>query len=149
MRRKPLTKSLKQQIFARDNYACRYCGRILPEDILQIDHIVPRALGGSDELDNLATACPNCNYRKGAKELSQYLAETVTQNREFYKSFLQSLDETKSLTQTAIENEPLKKSLNKLLFVNVIAAMETYLSDAFINTVLEDRSLIRKLVETR
>src|SRR5690349_17636184 len=30
-----------------------------------IDHICPRARGGTDELDNLALTCPRCNLVKG------------------------------------------------------------------------------------
>lgn len=33
-------------------------------DALTIDHIVSKALGGSDEDDNLAVACANCNHSK-------------------------------------------------------------------------------------
>lgn len=48
--------------------ACEYCQRtqanspLLP---LQVEHIVPVKHGGSDELDNLALACANCNLHKG------------------------------------------------------------------------------------
>jgi len=33
---------------------------------LHIEHIVPRKHGGSDETDNLALACVDCNLHKGA-----------------------------------------------------------------------------------
>jgi hypothetical protein len=33
---------------------------------LQVDHIIPRKHGGSEETDNLAAACVDCNLRKGA-----------------------------------------------------------------------------------
>ena len=48
---------------------CEYCQRrqidspLIP---LQIEHIIPRKHGGSDELDNLALACADCNLRKGS-----------------------------------------------------------------------------------
>jgi 5-methylcytosine-specific restriction endonuclease McrA len=34
---------------------------------LVVDHVVPRSLGGSDELDNLCAAYYRCNEYKGAK----------------------------------------------------------------------------------
>jgi hypothetical protein len=49
-------------VFARDNYACRYCGST---NDLSIDHVVPRAQGGGDGAENLAVACRSCNCRKG------------------------------------------------------------------------------------
>ena len=36
---------------------------------LQVDHMVPRALGGGDELCNLVTACATCNFSKRDKIL--------------------------------------------------------------------------------
>jgi hypothetical protein len=45
---------------------CEYCHS--PEksssDIFTIEHLIPRSLGGSDELDNLALACRRCNERR-------------------------------------------------------------------------------------
>ena len=38
--------------------------------------------------------------------------------------------------------------LYRLLYINVVTALETYLADAFVNTVLNNRALIRKFVET-
>ena len=32
--------------------------------LLHVDHVIPRAQGGTDELDNLVTACPPCNLAK-------------------------------------------------------------------------------------
>lgn len=42
---------------------CHWCGS--PAD--QADHLVPRALGGDDTLENLVPACANCNARRGAQ----------------------------------------------------------------------------------
>lgn len=35
--------------------------------ILEVDHIHPRHLGGTSEIDNLQALCNQCNSRKGAK----------------------------------------------------------------------------------
>lgn len=48
----------KNSILQRDNHRCRYCGS---ENDLQIHHIVPRALHGKSDPQNLATACKTCN----------------------------------------------------------------------------------------
>jgi len=42
---------------------CHRCGR--PAE--SVDHIIPVALGGTDELDNLRPACVSCNSRDGAR----------------------------------------------------------------------------------
>ena len=64
-RPRPSVKLSKSEIFRRDAYVCQYCGKKTIE--LTIDHIVPRSKGGSHSWDNLITACPKCNTKKGAK----------------------------------------------------------------------------------
>jgi 5-methylcytosine-specific restriction endonuclease McrA len=47
---------------------CHLCGQgTRPGDPFVADHIIPRALGGPDTLDNLAPAHRSCNGRKSAK----------------------------------------------------------------------------------
>lgn len=59
-----LSKKLRFDVFKRDGFTCQYCGRTPPTVILECDHINPRANGGSDAIDNLATACFDCNRGK-------------------------------------------------------------------------------------
>lgn len=61
-----VSRSLRYQVLRRDNHTCRYCGRSAPEVKLAIDHVIPAALGGSDEASNLVTACVDCNGGKAA-----------------------------------------------------------------------------------
>jgi len=60
-----MNQRLRFRVFARDNFKCVYCGRTPPDVILQTDHILPSSANGSDELDNLVTACFDCNTGKG------------------------------------------------------------------------------------
>lgn len=64
--RKPMSKKLRFEIFKRDGFACQYCGAKAPEVRLHVDHIVPVAKGGEDEMSNLTTACVDCNHGKAA-----------------------------------------------------------------------------------
>lgn len=45
---------------------CRQSGRIV--QATDVDHIVPRSLGGSDEVENLQPLCGSCHARKTATE---------------------------------------------------------------------------------
>lgn len=53
----------KKNIIKRDNHQCQYCGK--KTGIMTTDHIIPKALGGSDTWENLVCACLECNNRKG------------------------------------------------------------------------------------
>jgi len=50
----------------RDNFRCRYCGRTPSEDNikLHVDHVKPISKGGKTEINNLVTACSDCNVGK-------------------------------------------------------------------------------------
>lgn len=50
--------------------ACVYCWT--KADRLAIEHIVPVARGGTDELTNLTLACRSCNSSKGTKTAAEF-----------------------------------------------------------------------------
>lgn len=62
--------SVRFDVFKRDAFTCSYCGRRPPDVTLELDHIIPVAEGGDDTIDNLTTACWDCNRGKGAKQLA-------------------------------------------------------------------------------
>lgn len=59
-----VSKRLRYEVLRRDNHTCRYCGGSAPDVKLTVDHVVPQALGGSDDPTNLVTACEPCNSGK-------------------------------------------------------------------------------------
>lgn len=64
-----MTNRKRFRILSRDGFACRYCGRKAPEVVLQVDHILARANGGSDDDTNLITSCVECNLGKMTAEM--------------------------------------------------------------------------------
>lgn len=69
-KRKKLGTSLRFEVFKRDSFTCQYCGRKAPEVVLEVDHIEPVSMGGTDEILNLITSCWHCNSGKGNRALS-------------------------------------------------------------------------------
>ncbi len=59
-----LSRRLRFEILRRDQHTCRYCGGKAPDIPLTVDHVIPTALGGTDEPSNLVTACQPCNAGK-------------------------------------------------------------------------------------
>ncbi len=66
--RQPIPRKLRHEVFKRDGYRCRECGASKDETSLEIDHIVPVARGGTNDIDNLQTLCRECNRMKHTDE---------------------------------------------------------------------------------
>jgi 5-methylcytosine-specific restriction endonuclease McrA len=82
--------ALRRRVFREEGYTCAGCGLsgcelrrpagplrrragyTYPTPVkgvwLSIDHVVPRARGGSSERSNLRVLCTTCNTRKGTKD---------------------------------------------------------------------------------
>jgi len=63
----PKTRFSRHNVFLRDRNTCQYCGRRLPRSELNLDHVVPRTLGGRTTWENVVCSCIDCNLRKGGK----------------------------------------------------------------------------------
>lgn len=55
---------MRFRVLTRDQFTCRYCGRKAPNAELHVDHVFPRSAGGKNEIENLVTACVDCNLGK-------------------------------------------------------------------------------------
>jgi hypothetical protein len=68
--REGLSPSVRFAVLQRDGFRCRYCGmgaQSNPPVELEVDHVVPVAAGGSNELGNLVSACAPCNRGKSSR----------------------------------------------------------------------------------
>lgn len=63
------------KIYERDSYRCAYCSKQLTRFTATLDHITPVSEGGDNSAENLKTACLQCNSRKTARPLGDFLAE--------------------------------------------------------------------------
>lgn len=62
--REPISGSLRYRILTRAKGRCEACGISSDERALEIDHIVPKNNGGSDDESNLQSLCYKCNAQK-------------------------------------------------------------------------------------
>ena len=68
-----LTDEIRQQVYKRDNYQCLCCGKERRRGVpLEIDHILPIAMGGKNVPSNLQTLCKQCNGIKGVNEIDYH-----------------------------------------------------------------------------
>jgi 5-methylcytosine-specific restriction endonuclease McrA len=61
----------RQYLLEKWGRKCAYCGK---DNIpLQVEHIVPRARGGTNRISNLCLACEKCNLAKGTRDIKEFL----------------------------------------------------------------------------
>jgi hypothetical protein len=80
--KRAVSEALKKQVAAGQGWRCATCTQLLPA-AFQVDHVMPLAVGGSNEAHNLAALCANCHADKTQTEAARVAA---------YKRAVQSLD---------------------------------------------------------
>ena len=62
---------VREYLLAKWERKCAYCG---VENVpLQVEHIHPRAKGGTDRVSNLCLSCEPCNLKKGTQDIEVFL----------------------------------------------------------------------------
>jgi hypothetical protein len=77
-RRTGLSVRVRFEAFKRDRFTCQYCGKHPPDVLLEADHILPVSAGGADTIENLVTACQECNRGKSDRLLQEGVAPAPT-----------------------------------------------------------------------
>lgn len=63
-------RQIRATVLARDGYSCVVCGA----RATQVDHVVPRAAGGSDDRANLRSLCGTCHRAKTTHDSRRHQA---------------------------------------------------------------------------
>ena len=87
--RKSISKKIRFEVFKRDCFICQYCGNHPPSVILEPDHINPVANGGNNDMNNLITACFDCNRGKSSRLLSNVPQSLIDKGEEIKERELQ------------------------------------------------------------
>lgn len=66
--RKLVSGTVRYSVLKRANYRCELCGIKADDKALEVDHIVPKSLGGADDLTNYQALCYSCNASKGNRD---------------------------------------------------------------------------------
>lgn len=64
-------EELRWDLYKAYGGVCQYCSEIIV-GAFHIDHILPVAKGGNNDIANLTLACPPCNLSKGSKTLDEW-----------------------------------------------------------------------------
>ncbi|MBW4597337.1 MAG: HNH endonuclease [Brasilonema angustatum HA4187-MV1] len=77
---------------------CAYCG--VTDTPLQIEHIHPRAKGGSNSITNLTLSCHKCNVKKGTKNIKDFLKKDPTRLEKILKQAKRPLADAAAVNTT-------------------------------------------------
>lgn len=80
-------------------------------------------------------------------DYDDHLLEDIARITDYYHNFSGAILDIEKLLEAKV-HDSVTHCFWRLLYVNVITALETYLSDAFINTVVNTPELMRRFVET-
>lgn len=72
MARKRITASERQQVYKKYDGHCAYCGKEIDIKDMQVDHMTPLRLGGTDDMSNYMPACRRCNHYKRGNSLEGF-----------------------------------------------------------------------------
>lgn len=106
----------------------------------------PIILGKINELDeNRTVRLPPWVLEKRPED--EYELDAISENIDPKASFLNEIKNLEQLLAIKIEKEDVKDILLRQVFISMIGALETYLSDTFINKVTESVYFLEKFVE--
>ncbi|KAB8319397.1 HNH endonuclease [Tolypothrix campylonemoides VB511288] len=77
---------------------CAYCDK---EGVpLQIEHIHPKSIGGSNRVSNLTLSCERCNIKKGTKSVDEFLKKAPTRLADIKRQAKQPLKDAAAVNAT-------------------------------------------------
>lgn len=62
---------VKEYLLEKFNRTCMYCGK--KDCIFEVEHVIAKALGGTNRISNLGLACVQCNQKKGSLPIEVFL----------------------------------------------------------------------------
>jgi 5-methylcytosine-specific restriction endonuclease McrA len=74
-----ISGTLRFEVLKKAQFHCELCGISAAIRALEVDHIVPRNLGGTDDPNNLQALCYSCNSMKRDKILARYANPSVSE----------------------------------------------------------------------
>jgi HNH endonuclease len=85
-----ISSGIQQKVWAADGFRCMYCGSMMGNTLLTIDHFQPLELGGRNDVTNFLSACKPCNKAKGSMAPMEWVAfkKTLMTYEQYFKYLL-------------------------------------------------------------
>ncbi len=113
--RGPISGSIKYEVLKRARFRCELCGCMDSEKALEVDHIVPKNLGGEDSINNYQALCYSCNAMKRDHDSTDFrdldkLYSHKEQGCIFCKMGRERIIEENNLAYLIFDNYPVTKN---------------------------------------
>ncbi|MXY51182.1 MAG: hypothetical protein F4Y86_01440, partial [Gammaproteobacteria bacterium] len=76
----PNYRTHRHRLYGVQEGVCMGCDTHFPFRVMDVDHILPRARGGTDHPDNLQLLCSGCNRSKGGRTMAEWRAAQALAN---------------------------------------------------------------------
>lgn len=88
----------REYLLEKWNRECAYCG--VKDVPFQVEHINPRAKGGSNSITNLTLSCEKCNTKKGTKDIKEFLKKDPARLQKILKQAKRPLADAAAVNVT-------------------------------------------------
>lgn len=88
----------REYLLEKWNRECAYCG--VKDVPFQVEHIHPRAKGGSNSITNLTLSCEKCNTKKGTKDIKEFLKKDTSRLEKILKQAKRPLADAAAVNTT-------------------------------------------------
>jgi 5-methylcytosine-specific restriction endonuclease McrA len=88
----------REYLLSKWGRQCAYCG--VKDVPFQVEHIHPRAKGGSNSITNLTLSCEKCNTKKGTKDIKEFLKKDPSRLEKILKQAKRPLADAAAVNTT-------------------------------------------------
>ena len=68
--------NIRNYLLEKHKRRCFYCRKIVSD--FEVEHMIPKARGGSNRIDNLTLSCHDCNEKKGTLTAEEFIQQTLS-----------------------------------------------------------------------
>jgi 5-methylcytosine-specific restriction endonuclease McrA len=83
-----ISKATRLQVYNKYSGHCAYCGKAIEYKNMQEDHIVPKRIGGSDDISNKNPSCRRCNHYKRARSIEKFRELLLTLHKRVQNQYI-------------------------------------------------------------
>ena len=94
--------SVRYEVLKRARYRCELCGAHEYQAALQVDHILPKACGGKDDINNYQALCVTCNTNKRDRDDTDYRGMLSSYEERAMDCIFCNIDQNRIITQSEL-----------------------------------------------